>query len=36
MTVQIFNLDCVRGMADRLAPESVDLTVTSYRRAANA
>lgn len=29
MNVQIFNEDCVRGMSDRLAPESVDLTVTS-------
>lgn len=27
--VEIFNEDCIRGMAERLAPESVDLCVTS-------
>lgn len=29
MTVQIFNEDCIAGMAARLEPESVDLCVTS-------
>jgi DNA modification methylase len=29
MSIQIFNEDCVAGMAARLAPDSVDLTVTS-------
>lgn len=29
MDVQIFNEDCISGMAERLDPESVDLTVTS-------
>lgn len=29
MTVQLFNEDCISGLASRLAPESVDLTVTS-------
>lgn len=27
--LQIWNLDCISGMAEKLAPESVDLTVTS-------
>ena len=29
MTAQIWNEDCVQGMADRLEPDSVDLLVTS-------